>query len=149
MALTELPPIEPDERRPVVRRRRLASWEDRISTPMAVAVFALWAVAIPVGLALEPAPADPNAPLPWYGALLVYAFLSSLLLAAAGLVVRQRVGLVASVVAASILLFDTVACPVTGHHGYGTWWLGELALSLALVAVSAVAVIGTARPKTP
>jgi hypothetical protein len=33
----------------------------------------------------------------------------------------------------------SIACPVTGHHGFGAWWFGQMACVLALVAVSAVA----------
>ena len=147
MAMTDLPPLDPDLRRPVRRRARLSSWEDRIPTSMAVAVAVMWVVAIPVSIALEPAPQDANAPIPWYAALLIYAFLTSLLLAGAGLAARQRAGLVASLVAASVFLFDVVACPVSGHHAFGTWWLAELSVALGLTAFSAIAVVGTARPK--
>ena len=33
----------------------------------------------------------------------------------------------------------TVACPTTGHHTMGVWWLGQMAISLALVVGSVVA----------
>lgn len=148
MAITDLDPIDRELRQPVRRRARLSSWEDRIPTGLAVTVGAMWVAAIPLSIAIEPAPDDPDVALPWYGALLVYAFLSSLLLAAAGLFARQRAGLVASLVAGSVFLVNAVACPVSGHHVYGTWWLGQLAIGLALVAVSAVAFVGTARPKS-
>src|SRR5688500_6627377 len=99
MAMIDMPPVPPDLRQPVRRRARMSSWEDRIPTSIAVAVGAMWLIAIPVSIALEPAPEDPNAPVPWYAALLIYGFLSSLLLTGVGLGARQRAGLVASLVA--------------------------------------------------
>ena len=146
MAMTDMPSFGADERRPLRRRASLTSNDGRIPIGVAVVLCAAWLTAIPVTLALEPAPTDADATLPWYGVLIGYVFLTSLLLTAVGLGARQRGGIVASMVAAGVFLLDTVACPVTGHHGFGTWWLGELAVALALVAVSAIAFVSTTPP---
>jgi hypothetical protein len=41
-----------------------------------------------------------------------------------------------SILASSIFAAGVFACPATGHHAFGLWWIGEFAASLALVAVS-------------
>jgi hypothetical protein len=42
-----------------------------------------------------------------------------------------------SLAAVTVLVGDVVACPLTGHHAFGTWWLAELGLVLGAFAVSA------------
>ena len=32
-----------------------------------------------------------------------------------------------------------IACPVTGHHTFGTWWFGEMACVLTLLGISVAA----------
>jgi hypothetical protein len=56
-----------------------------------------------------------------------------------GLVMQRRWGLLASLAAAILATAASIACPVTGHHSFGTWWFGQMACMLGLVAISAVA----------
>ncbi|MCZ7527239.1 MAG: hypothetical protein M5U14_13160 [Acidimicrobiia bacterium] len=94
-----------------------------------------WLVALPLVEALEPEPVA-GASFPWYATLLGVALLGALALAAAGLLAARRWGLVASLGAAGLLTAGTVACPVSGHHAWGAWWPGQLAVALTLTAVS-------------
>jgi hypothetical protein len=63
-----------------------------------------------------------------------------------GLVARRRLGVAASLGASVILATLSVLCPVSGHHAFGVWWLGQMAAALGLVALSVVAWTVTRRP---
>jgi hypothetical protein len=46
-------------------------------------------------------------------------------------------GLVASLLASSLLMVSTVMCPVSGHHTHlGAWWVVQLGCGLGLVTTS-------------
>jgi hypothetical protein len=47
--------------------------------------------------------------------------------------------------AAWIQLAGVVACPATGHHDYGAWWAGQMAVCLAFAVVSTAAAAISAR----
>jgi len=51
--------------------------------------------------------------------------------------------------AAWIQLGGVVACPATGHHDYGAWWAGQMAVCLAFAVVSTTAAAITARAPVP
>jgi hypothetical protein len=42
------------------------------------------------------------------------------------------------VVAAGLLVFSTVMCPVSGHHAIGAWWVLQLGCGLGLLTASAL-----------
>lgn len=109
--------------------------EPRLAAIVGVAGVALTVVAN----ILYPQPAEPVAtPALWVAALeTVYwaaAFAGGL-----GLVQRQRYGLVGAAVNASALGVAVVACPVTGHHTFGVWWLAQATCALAFLGVAAAA----------
>jgi hypothetical protein len=121
---------------------RLVSWENRIPIPIALLVGVMWIVFVPVSLAVEPRTTASSAP--WYVWLLAYGFLGSLLLTIIGLCARQRAALVASITGGGIYLAEVLLSPLWANPEYGTWWLGELAIGLVLVAGSGIAWSGTA-----
>jgi hypothetical protein len=84
---------------------------------------------------LEPTAAS-NAPEPWWAYVAAYGLFASMIAAFVGLGRRMRYGVGASLVASSIFATGVFACPATGHHAFGLWWIGEFAASLALVALS-------------
>jgi hypothetical protein len=49
------------------------------------------------------------------------------------------------VVTGIIALGFTVTCPVSGHHTFGAWWYGQMALTLAMLGVSLAALGRRAR----
>jgi hypothetical protein len=109
---------------------------ERIDGKLAGGVALAWLVLLQVAFALEPAT---NQAEPIYGVVLeltMYVLLATML---TGLVMQRRFGLVASLAAAGFMTALSVACPVSGHHAFGTWWYGQMACVLALVAVSGVA----------
>jgi peptidoglycan/LPS O-acetylase OafA/YrhL len=126
------------ERR-VLRRSRAETREwlqDRIDGRVALVVGVAWFVLNQIAYALEPAAQQSE---PFIGILLeitMYVLLAGML---AGLVMQHRWGLLASFAAAILATAASIACPVTGHHSFGTWWFGQMACMLGLVAISAVA----------
>lgn len=98
-----------------------------------------WVAALAAAVVLEPAPADPEAPAPLWASLLFLATFAALGATAAGLARRQRMGLVASVVAGGLALFASVMCPVSGHHAsIGAWWYLQMTAFTALIGASLV-----------
>jgi hypothetical protein len=125
---------------PVVAREPLRA---RLRAPITGGWAAIgtvaWVVLLPVGIAVEPPPDNPNAVGPWYagalGAILVVALLSAL----AGFWLRRRWSLAASLVASGVLVLSTVICPVSGHHtDVGAWWVVQLGCGLGLVTISSL-----------
>lgn len=98
-------------------------------------VFA-WLVLVPLAVALQPAAAVAEAG--WLDYVVSYALLASVVTAVSGLAAGRSWSPLASLGASGILLTSTFACPATGHHAFGLWWFGQLAIALTLVAMSAV-----------
>lgn len=95
-----------------------------------------WFVLVQVAYLLEP---RTNRPEPVIGVLLevtMYVLLATMI---TGLVMQRRFGLVAAVGAAVLATAAAIACPVTGHHTFGTWWFGEMACVLTLLGISVAA----------
>ncbi|HUF85370.1 MAG TPA: hypothetical protein VMQ81_12355 [Acidimicrobiia bacterium] len=123
--------IEP-EARPDTR-----TWlAERISAEVGVMVAATWYVLFMIGTALEPRATGPD---PTWAVALSFVFLAAIAVTAAGLLARRRWGLLASLGAAGIFTAFSVACPISGHHGFAGWWFGQMACAVALVGVSAFA----------
>ncbi len=109
---------------------------DRISENVSGALGLMWVVGYLAVGALEPA--TPHE-LPVIAIVLTVVFHLALLVTAAGLIARRRWGIAASLGASALFLAGTVACPTTGHHSMGVWWLGQMVISLALVAANVAA----------
>jgi peptidoglycan/LPS O-acetylase OafA/YrhL len=109
---------------------------DRISSRAALVVGASWYALYLVVYALEPAADHPDAFPAWLSATLEITLLGLMGVMAVGLVAQRRWGLVASMSAAVFLVALVVACPVTGHHSFGAWWLGQMACAIGLVAIT-------------
>jgi hypothetical protein len=120
---------------------------DRLADPIPTR-WAVWGIVALVGSniaaeLLEPAPANPDAPEPWlvslFGTLAVLAMLAAL----GGLLARRRWGMALSLFAAGVAVVFVVGCPLSGHHQFGLWWVGE---SAGMVAWAAVSVAGLRCP---
>jgi hypothetical protein len=124
---------------PAGHRRRSIPAFARLTTPWAAALGLGWPLAIITMIALEPAPADPGAPVPIVvevGGLALYA---ALLMTAVAAGMRHRAAAGAATVAGLIAVTFTVACPVSGHHTYAPWWFAQLAVAAGMLAVSLAA----------
>jgi hypothetical protein len=136
---TEAPVTDPVVDRPVVAERRHGpdGLNGRLSGWWAAGLAVAWFAIFSTGVALEPAPADPNAALPLVETILVSGLMIGWTVMAAGFARRRRYGAAGSLVAAFFLVGMTFACPVSGHHtGIGAWWWFELAGSTTLVGLS-------------
>jgi hypothetical protein len=121
----------------VVTPQPIAGLTERLSPWWAAGLVVAWVGIFSTGVALEPAPADPDAALPFIEGLLVLGLMVSWVVAAVGLAGRRRYGAFGSLVAGVFLVGMTIACPVSGHHvGIGAWWWFEAVGSTALVALS-------------
>lgn len=107
-----------------------------------LALMAAWLVLFPLGVALEPMPAA-DAPEPWWAMLPALALLGAVVATFVGLARSKRWGVGASLLASTIFVTGVFACPATGHHAFGLWWIGEFAIAVALVAISGVAYLRT------
>ena len=129
--------VETAPRTPLDPRLDTRAWlGERIDGRLAGGVAIAWLVLLQIAFALEPAT---NQTEPIYGVVLeltMYALLATML---TGLVMQRRFGLVASLGAAGFMTALSVACPVSGHHAFGSWWYGQMACVLALVSASVFA----------
>ncbi len=127
------------------RRRLFAALGGPLSRPWGFALVAAWVVVIAVGLAIEPAAADPNAPVPLVADLLSTGLMATWGAMAAGVFQRRRFAAASSMVGGVGLLALTLGCPISGHHaGIGAWWGVQIVGALALLALSGRALRGGA-----
>jgi 4-amino-4-deoxy-L-arabinose transferase-like glycosyltransferase len=140
-------PTTPDATREPAPRLDTGAWlRERIPSNLALFVGVAWYVLFFIGMALEPEPTHPDVIPVWLGATIDVALLGLLAVTAAGLLARRRWGLVASMGAATFFAGLSVACPVSGHHGFGAWWYGQMACAIGLVAISIAALRRSGAP---
>ena len=119
------------------RRRLFADLGGPLSRAWGFALVAAWVVVIAVGLAVEPAAVDPDAPVPLVADLLSTGLMATWGAMAAGVFQRRRFAAAASMVGGIGLLALTLGCPISGHHaGIGAWWGVQIVGALALLALS-------------
>ena len=109
-------------------------FDDRVGRGWAIATAAAWIVGISVILAISPEPADPAAASTLAEALGMLIALG-MSITVLGLATRHRFGFAAAAGTGGTLLLMSLACPVSGHHTFGAWWLGELAIVTGLTAL--------------
>lgn len=112
---------------------------DELPRSWARALVVAWLVLYPLGAALEPAPANPDAGVPALITLLSLVLLGAWIVAATGLAKRRRYGATASLVAALCVTVAAIGCPASGHHHIGAWWYVQMTGALALVGLSVLA----------
>ncbi len=119
------------------RRRLFADLTGGMHRKWGVALVVAWVVVIAVGLAVEPAPANPDAAPPLIADLLSTVLMGTWGAMAAGIFQGRRFAAAASFGGAVVLLGLTMGCPLSGHHGgIGTWWGVQLLGAGALIALS-------------
>lgn len=116
--------------------------QGRISGGLAAGIGIAWFVAYQVAGSLEPVTHQPE---PWFGIALNIGLLGLIAATATGLIMQRRWGLVVSVAAALAFTALSVACPVSGHHPFGAWWLGQMACALGMVGASVAALSWSSR----
>lgn len=107
---------------------------DRIGRGWALATAFAWLFGLSLILAISPAPADPEAASGLAEALGMLIALG-MSITVLGLATQHRFGFAAAVATGGVLMTMSIACPVTGHHTFGAWWVGELAIVTGLTAL--------------
>lgn len=129
----------------VLESRGVAGLHERISRSSARRMMLAWAGLFTLGMLVEPAPTDPNAAEPLYATVIVLSMFALMAATFAGLAAQRRWGLTASFAAAGLFGVLSLACPVSGHHTYGLWWVVQMGSAGALMAMSLRA-LGNRRP---
>jgi len=125
------------ERQGVSTRPETREWlGQEIASHLALIVGVSWFLLYSIAVALEPAADHPDAFPAWLAATIELTLLGLLAVTAAGLITRRRFGLVAALGAAAWFVAMVVACPVSGHHTFGSWWYGQMACAIGLVAIT-------------
>jgi hypothetical protein len=106
---------------------------ERIDGRVGAAVALAWFVLTEIAVALEP---RAQFELPLISVVLVVSMNALVIAMVAGLVVRRRWGLLGALAASLLFTAESIACPLTGHHHFGTWWYAQMACALALVGIS-------------
>jgi uncharacterized membrane protein len=135
----ELPPATGREPAVTVPGRSL---QERMLEPIsgrwaAIAAVA-WVVLVGTGIAVEPAPTNPDAVDPWFLDAIATILLAAMVATFTGFWLRRRWSLGTSLFASGLLVVSTLACPASGHHTFGAWWVVQLACGFGLVATSAL-----------
>jgi hypothetical protein len=120
-------------------RRPPASAVDQLKVGWAALLGVGWPLAYAAAIALEPAPVEPEAAPPVLAELAYLAMLGGLMVTCIAAAVRQRSAAVAAVATGAIALGIVLACPISGHHQYGLWWIAELGVLAAMTALSVAA----------
>jgi peptidoglycan/LPS O-acetylase OafA/YrhL len=137
-----------DTSEPVEREREFAGapterygreWlRERVDGRVALAVGVAWFVLFQIAMLLEPATSHT---VPVVGVVLEIVMWTLLATMIAGLIAQRRWGFAGSLAAAVFATAGSIACPTTGHHPFGAWWFGQMVCVIALVAVSATALL--------
>jgi hypothetical protein len=98
-----------------------------------------WPLAIIASIAVEPAPANPDAPVPLIIELAGLALFVGLVATGIAAGIRHRGAAVAGVATGLLATTFSVTCPVSGHHSFGLWWVAQMAVTTTMLGVSLAA----------
>jgi hypothetical protein len=107
-----------------------------------------WPVALVVSDVIRPVTADPNAAPSLLSEVVTIAVFGALVTTAVLAVSRLRSAAVAGVVLGGIMVADSLACPLSGHHEFGLWFVADFALFTAMLLASIAALGQRARATT-
>ncbi|MGH9278560.1 MAG: hypothetical protein ACRD12_10720 [Acidimicrobiales bacterium] len=117
----------------------VASRASALSRNWALVLGLGWPAGVAISTVLEPAPANPDAPVSAIAAVVGLIFTAGLLMAVATAAARKANAPVWSSLMGLFALGLVVSCPVSGHHGFGAWWIAELAVYGGMTAASLAA----------
>ena len=107
-----------------------------LSEGWAAALGLGWPLAFLAMLFLEPVPDNPEVASSTLAVVVGLAFYTGLIATSVFAGARHRAAAPAAVLTGLVAAGMVVSCPVSGHHGFGAWWVAELALVCAMLAVS-------------
>ena len=131
--LESLPRLTRSAPQPAQRTERL------LPTGWAALLGVGWPLAFAISFVLEPAPAHHEAATPLLVQLGSDLLFAALLITVVAAVHRHPGAAAGGIGTGFIALGFAVACPFSGHHTFGLWWIGELAVMAAMLAVSVAA----------
>ncbi|MEA2829089.1 MAG: hypothetical protein QOG43_3528 [Actinomycetota bacterium] len=117
-------------------RRVVADLDRPMSLEWGIALVVAWVVVMVVGMAVEPAPANPDAGIPLVIDLMSVVQMSMWWVMAVGIVQRRRFTAAASLAGAGVLAVMAIACPASGHHAMGAWWGVQMVGVVSLLGLS-------------
>lgn len=120
-------------------RQRPARVAGSLTTAWAAVLGVGWPIALSIATAVEPAPAQPDAAPALTDQLISLALLTGLVLTCVAAASRLRSAAVAGTATGLGAFGLALACPVTGHHQFGLWWIAQLCLVGGMLAVSLAA----------
>jgi len=126
---------------PSIRKRPQKTAETRGTLPIAWAVFAglVGPAVAAFCLAVEPPPANPNAPEPLIATLLGLALMVAWGGAAVTAGRRHASALTWASVVGGLSMAMTISCPLSGHHtGIGMWWIAQFIVCGAAWAAAGI-----------
>jgi len=132
----ETRPVRTAPARVEPRRKLFGDLAAPLSRTWGFALIAAWVVVVAVGLAVEPAPVNPDAAPPLMADIVSTALMATWGAMAAGVFQGRRLAAGASLAGGAGLLALTLACPTSGHHGFGAWWGVQIVGAVALMALS-------------
>lgn len=99
-----------------------------------------WLIGLPLIVAVEPAPADPDAALPLWAVAMSLLSLVALGGLVGAALRRSRTAIGWSGASVVLLAAGVAACPLSAHHvGVGGWWAAQVAVTAAIGAVTVAA----------
>jgi peptidoglycan/LPS O-acetylase OafA/YrhL len=116
--------------------------EGQLETRWAMLLGVGWPLVMALAIAIEPAPADPDTTPLVLDVLAEFSglvMLGALVVTAVSAAARQRSAAVAGVVVGAVAVGLSVTCPLSGHHGFGLWWVAQLGMLTAMLGASVAA----------
>jgi hypothetical protein len=111
----------------------------QLTTRWAAILGVGWPLALMIAVALEPTPAEPEAAVPLLVELasvgLYAALLTTAVMAARRLPAAPQAGVVTGLIAVAF----SITCPLSGHHAFGLWWIGQLGVIVTMLGISLAA----------
>ena len=124
------PPVPPGA---VATRTR----SGRIDRPLALWLGIGGPAITAINIAIEPLPADPNAPVPAVATILFLAYTVAVVATAVYGARRETRALPTAAAVGVLAVVLTVTCPMSGHHaGIGWWWYTQMALSAGFLGLA-------------
>lgn len=125
--------------------KRAPSLDGELKTVWAALLGVGWPLALVLSDAIRPAPADPNAAPSLFAQLFTAVVFGALVLTAVAAASRMRAAAIGGAGLGGVMLFDSLACPLSGHHEFGLWFVADFAIFAAMLAVSVAALGHRAR----
>lgn len=120
---------------------------ERLGRGWAAVLGVGWPLALVIGAAVEPAPANPDAAVPVLVGVASMTLFVGLFVTIGAAMARNRVAATAGVVVGVIAVAFSAACPLTSHHGLGLWWVAQFGLAAGMLGATLGALRSSTRVK--